>query len=78
MNSKFIHTTNFLNDLQISGFWLKNHVFYEQPDVHFKYHYMFIAETDEIENLIICGNLQIPTEQLAISEDCFYFKVQLK
>ncbi|XP_077297900.1 transmembrane protein 231 isoform X2 [Arctopsyche grandis] len=58
------------------GFWLKNYIFYEQPDVHFKYQYLFIIETDDLEYLISCGNLQNTSKLLTLNENCYYFKVR--
>ncbi|XP_047987694.1 transmembrane protein 231-like [Leguminivora glycinivorella] len=38
------------------GFWLKSQSYFEQPVVFFTYDYLFVAETDDPSQPIVCGN----------------------
>lgn len=61
--------------LCLSGFWLKSHVFYEQPKVHFTYEYLLVAETEDPSQPVICGEAGVLREEGLGEENCAEIQV---
>ncbi|GLH16793.1 Transmembrane protein 231 [Gryllus bimaculatus] len=45
----------FLLVYRSNGFWLRTSAYREQPEVHFKYQYVLIIETEQFNNPLICS-----------------------
>ncbi|XP_026325664.1 transmembrane protein 231 [Hyposmocoma kahamanoa] len=58
------------------GFWLKSHVFYEQPKVHFTYEYLLFAETEDPSHPVVCGEAAVLEEEGNSEENCAEIQVQ--
>ncbi|KAL1124054.1 hypothetical protein AAG570_001824, partial [Ranatra chinensis] len=59
-----------------SGLWLKTDTYREQPDVHFKYEYLILLETDRIEQPIICTTFPSLERSVKKFNKCPFIKVR--
>lgn len=46
-----------VNFISYAGFWMKTATYLEKPDVHFKYEYLLILQTERLDAPIICSSL---------------------
>ncbi|XP_061377570.1 transmembrane protein 231 [Danaus plexippus] len=58
------------------GFWLKSYYYYEQAQVRPTYEYLLVAETDEPNINIICGQAAALGTEMDDGENCVEIQIQ--
>ncbi|XP_075213807.1 transmembrane protein 231 [Lycorma delicatula] len=58
------------------GFWMKTATYQEKPDVHFKYEYLFILQTESLDSLIICSTFPYLNNLYKDKNSCPIIKVR--
>lgn len=66
------------HSLMFSGFWLRTQKFYEQPNIHFTYEYLLVAESDDPSYSIVCNSMKgLVGSNLRNEEHCTEFQVKI-